>query len=218
MIKNLVYKEFHLNINPWLLVFLAMALLLFIPTWVFFIALAYLFLFFMSLGQMDKANGDLAFACSLPIPKSSVVTARTITVVIIEAAELVLAGFVSLARYWLYPEGNLPGMGMNTNLAFIGVILVMYAVFNLIYLPGSYTRAYRMLWPVAGGSLIAVVIGGVMTYLLSLQPTLAGIFNDRGFGHPWAQILLFAAGLLVYAILTALARRKAVSNFAKVDL
>ena len=218
MITSLINKELRLSVNPWLYIFLAMALLLFIPTWVFFIALAYLFLFFMALGQMDKANQDLTFAISLPIPKSSIVTARTITVVIIEAAELVLAGLVSVARYWLYPDGNLQAMGMNTNLAFFGVMLMMYAVFNLVYLPGSYKRAYRMLWPLAGGSLIAVVIGGFLDYVLSLQPTLARIFNDRGFGHPWAQILLFAAGFVVYAGLTAVAWRKAVSNFAKVDL
>ena len=218
MITTLINKELRLSVNPWLYTFLAMALLLFIPSWVFFIALAYLFLFFVTLGQMDKANGDLTFACSLPIPKSSIVTARAITVVIIEVAELVLAGLVSIARYWLYPEGNLAGMGMNTNLAFFGVMLVMYTIFNLVYLPGSYKRAYRMLWPLAGGSLIAVVIGGLLTYLLALQPTLAGIFNDRGFGHPWAQVLLFAAGLIVYAGLTLIAHRKAVSNFAKVDL
>lgn len=218
MITSLINKELRLNVNPWLYAFLAMALLLFIPTWVFFIALAYIFLFFMALGQMDKANGDLTFACSLPIPKSSVVTARTITVVIIEVAELILAGIVSVARYWLYPGGNLPGMGMNTNLAFFGVMLVMYAVFNVIYLPGSYKRAYRMLWPLAGGSLIAVLIGGFLADLLSLQPTLAGLFNDRGFEHPAAQILLFATGLVVHAGLTALAWRKAVSNFTKVNL
>ena len=218
MIIALINKELRLNVNPWLYAFLAMALLLFIPTWVFFIALAYLFLLFVTLGQMDKANGDLTFMCSLPIPKSSIVTARTTTVVIIEVAELVLAGIVSVARYWLYPEGNLAGMGMNTNLAFFGVMLVMYAIFNVVYLPGAYKKAYRMLWPLAGGSLIAVVIGGMLTYMLSLQPTLARIFNDRGFGHPWAQIILFAVGLVMHAGLTTIAWHKAISNFAKVDL
>jgi len=216
MITNLVYKEFRLNIYPGLLLFWTLVFLFFIPSWVFFIALSYIFLFFMVLGQMDKMNQDLTFACSLPIPKSSIVTARTITVVIIEAANLMIAGLVAIARYWLYPAGN--KAGMNTNLAFFGLMLVMYAIFNVIYLPGSYKKAYRMFWPLLGGSLIAMVVGGALTTLVAVQPDLATIFNDRGLGHPAAQIVTFIAGLIVYAGLTLIARHRAATNFAKVDL
>jgi len=215
--KNLMYKEFRLNINPGLLLFLTLVFLFFIPSWVFFIALSYIYFFFMVLGAMDKVNQDLTFACSLPVPKSSIVSVRTTTVVIIEVVNLVIAGAVSFARYyWLDLGGN--QAGMNTNLAFFGFMLMMYAIFNLIFLPGSYKRAYRMLWPILGGSLIAVVFGGVVTSVIAFQPDLARIFNDRGLGHPAAQITVFVAGLLVYAGLTLLARHKAVSNFAKVDL
>jgi len=216
MIKNLMYKEFRLNINPWFYSFFVLAFLILCPSWPFFIALAYLFLFFMVLGQMDKANQDLEFASSLPVPKVGIVTARTCTVMIVEAAQLLLAGFVAVARYWIYSHDNQGGM--NTNLAFFGVILIMYAIFNLIYLPGSYKRAYRMAWPLLGGSLIAVLVGGALSSVLAFQPRLASIFNDRGMGHPVAQIVTFIGGLVVYAVLTLIAHHKAVDNFSKVDL
>ena len=216
MIKNLIYKEFRLNINPWFYSFLALALLILCPSWPFFIALAYLFMFFMVLSQMDKANQDLGFASSLPVPKGGIATARTCTLVIIETAQLFVAGIVAVVRYMLYAHDN--QAGMNTNLVFFGVMLIMYATFNVIYLPGSYKRPYRMAWPLLGGSLIAVVVGGVLSSVVAFQPRLAAIFNDRGLGHPVAQILVFAAGLVVYAGLTLLARRTAISNFAKVDL
>ena len=216
MIKNLVYKEFHLNVGPWYYSFFVLAFLILCPSWPFFVALAYLFMFFMVLSQGDKVNQDLGFASSLPVPKSAIATARTCTVVLVEAAQLVVAALAAVMRYVLYSRDN--QAGMNTNLAFFGVVLVMYAVFNIIYLPGSYKKAYRMAWPLLGGSLISVVVGGVLTSVIAFQPDLATLFNDRGLSHLGPQATVFIAGLAVYAGLTLIARHKAISNFAKVDL
>jgi|GEM_PF-2387679 len=164
MIKHLLYKEFRLNIYPWMYGFFAFPLLLLVPAWPFFVALAYFFLLVLIIAQTDKANQDLAFGAGLPIPKSGVVTARTWTLVILEVAQVLFAAVVAVGRYWLYSKDN--SAGMNVNLAFFGLIFVMYAVFNLIYLPGAYSRPYRMLWPILGGSMIAVLVGGVATTLV----------------------------------------------------
>ena len=215
MIQNLVYKELRLNINPWAYLWALAALLLLIPSWVFFVALGYIVMFFMMVSQFDKANQDLMFASSLPVPKSGIVLARACTVVITQVANLAVAAPVAIARYWLYPAGN--QAGMNTNLAFFGLVMVMYAVFNLIYLPGSYSRPYRMLWPVLGGSLIALVVGGVLTTLPAVVPAL-DVVNDRGMGHLGHQLAVFAVGVLLYAGGIVLAYRQAAANFAKVDL
>ena len=215
MIKDLMYKELRLNVNPWMYTWLAMALLLFIPSWVFFFAIGYIFMFFMLLGQQDKANQDLAFAMSLPIPKSGIVTARTYTIIIVEIAALLVAAPVAILRYWIYPFNN--AAGMNTNLAFFGFMLMMYAVFNIIFLPGSYKRAYRLLWPILGGSVISVLFAGTVTSLVAILPSLA-FLNDRGLGNLGAQMIVFLIGLGTYAVLTWLAHRQAVANFAEVDL
>lgn len=216
MIKNLIYKEIHLNINPWSYLFAAAIFLLLVPDWPFFIVPAYLYFFFMLIGQFDKTNQDLIFASLLPVPKAGIVTARTYTMVAVELAMLALAAPVAVGRYLMYSAGN--QAGMNVNLAFFGLMLVQYAVFNLIYLPGSYKQAYRMLWPILGGTLISVAVGGGLTTAVSAVPALATLFNDRGLGHAGDQAIVFIAGLLIYVGVAILAHRQAVVNFAKVDL
>jgi len=214
--RNLIIKEFRLNINPFSYAWLLMGALLLIPTWPFFIAVGYCFFFFMLITQIDKANQDLAFALSLPVPKSRIVLARALTMVIVEAAMLVLCAPFAIARYYIYPDGNT--IGMNTNLAFFALMLVMFAVFNAIFLPGAYKAAYRILWPMLGGSVIAAVVGGGLTTLVPFQPWLAARFNDRGLGEPGWQLGLFLVGVLVFAASWFLSYRKAVANFGKVDL
>lgn len=215
MIKDLVYKEFRLNIVPWAYTFFAFALLLLIPSWVFFIAIAYIYMVIMFVAQFDKANNDLAFAMSLPVPKRSIVQARTMTVIIVELGFLALCTPIAILRYYLYPHGN--EVGMNVNLAFFGLMLVMFVIFNTIYLPGAYKRAYRMLWPLLGGTAISVTIIGILTTLIAVIPSLS-ILNDRGLGNLGAQATVFVASVVVYAVVTYVAYRKAASNFAKVDL
>jgi len=212
MIKSLMFKEFRLSVSPLLWLVVVFPFLLLIPSWIFFFALAYVYLAFMVICQTDRANQDLFFVRSLPVPKSGIVLARTCTVVIFQVVQLVLGAVCAVIRHAIYSGNN--AAGMNPNLAFFGLVMVMYAVFNLIFLPGYYKRAYRMLWPILGGAIISVVVGAVLTSV----PMAIPVLNDRGLGHFGYQIVVFLIGVVVYAGLTWLAYRKAASNFEKVDL
>jgi len=216
MIKNLMYKEFRLTINPWSYLWLMGASMMLTPSMPFSIAMGYNGFFFLMTTIFDKANRDVEFAVSLPVSKAGIVTARTCTTVIVQAAQLVVGMVVAVIRYWIYSTDN--QAGMNANLAFFGVMLAMYAVFNLIYLPGSYKRAYRVWWPLVGGLLVSWAFGGAVTSLVAFVGPLKRLFNDRGLGNLGPQSAVFAAGIFVYAGFTFLAHRKAVSNFAEVDL
>jgi len=214
--RDLLYKEWRLSVNPVVWLWLMISVLLMVPDWPYFVVAAYVVFAFMIIGQMDKANQDLAFAVALPVPKRRIVLARTMTVLAFELAMLVVCVPFAVWRYHVYTTDN--AAGMNVNLAFFGLMLVMYAVLNLVYLPGSYSRAYRLLWPVLGGATIAMVVGGTLTTLVAVVPWLSVRLNDRGLGNPGWQAAVFVAGLVVYAGLTVLAYRRAAANFEKVDL
>jgi len=126
-----------------------------------------------------------------------------------------LALKAALIRHRLYDTDNVAGM--NPNMAFFGLVLVMYAVFNAIFLPGSYKAAYRLLWPLLGGSLIAVAVGIALTTLPAVVGQLAAV-NDRGLGNLPAQAAVLVAGVGVYAVTTVFACRWAAANFEGVDL
>jgi hypothetical protein len=215
MLNNLMHKELRLNVPAGLWLCLAFPILLLVPTWPFVIAFGYVFIPVMVIMQMDKANADLLFATLLPVRKRDIVTARTATLALIEAGFVAVGAVFAVVRHFLYDSPN--QAGMNVNLAFFGVVLAMYAVFNAILLPGYYKSAYLMLWPILGGSLVSVLVGGVLALLPPLVPAL-GVVNDRGLGNVGWQLTVLAGGLAVYAAATALAHRQAVSNFERVDL
>lgn len=215
MLSNLIHKELRLNLPAGLWLCLAFPSLVLVPTWPFVIAFGYVFVPVMVIMQMDKANADLLFATLLPVRKRDIVTARTITLALIEAGFVAVGAVFAVVRYFLYDSPS--QAGMNVNLAFFGVVLTMYAVLNAILLPGYYKSAYRMLWPILGGSTVSVLVGAVLTILPPLAPAL-GVVNDRGLGHVGWQLAVLAGGLAVYAAATALAHRQAVSNFERVDL
>ena len=213
---ELARKEFRLNLSPWLTLFWLFGALLLIPAWPYFIAFAYLFMFFMVVSQTDKANRDLEFTVLLPVPRSGIVTARTCTAVIAELSTLALGVPFAIAHHAIYSHDN--QAGMNPNLAFFGLMLVMYATFNLVYLPGSYQAPYRMLWPILGGSLLALAVGGTLTTAVAVVPALAERFNHRGLGQGGWQTLLLALGAVVFGAFTWLAHRRAVAHLNAIDL
>ena len=215
MLKNLIHKELHLNMRWPNFLFAALALLLLVPAWPFAIAFMFIYIPMMIVPQTDRANADLLFAALLPVRKRDIVVARAVSLVGMEAAFVAVGVLAALIRYRLYDADN--PAGMNPNVAFFGLVLVMYAVFNAVFLPGSYKAAYRMLWPILGGSVIAVAVGLVLTTLPAVVPALAGL-NDRGLGHLPAQAAVLGVGAGVYAVTTVFACRRAAASFEGVDL
>jgi hypothetical protein len=216
MTRDLIAKELRLNIAPGLYLMLLLAMLLLIPAWPFYIAFGYVILVIMIVAQTDKANNDLLFTALLPVRKRDMVTARTWVIVGWEMAYVLLGAVFAVVHHALYHESNVTGM--NPNVAFFGTIFVMYAIFNAIYLPGAYTKPYRMLRPLLGGAVAAVFAAGVLNTVPLAIPAVAERFNDRGLGNPLWQLAALVVGLAVYVGATMRASAKAASNFEQVNL
>jgi hypothetical protein len=216
MLKDLMLKELRLNWHPGQWLFLFLACLLLIPEWVYYIAFLYIFIMLMVVVQSDKANGDLVFTALLPVRKRDIVAARMWTIVGWELVYLAVAAVCAAVRMRFYPTEN--GAAMNTNLAFFGTVFIIYAVFNAIFIPGSYKRPYRMLWPLLGGAIIAMVLGAVMDTLPLFISSIGRLFNDNGLGHLPYQLAVLVVGIVVYAGSILWAGKKAMANFEKVDL
>jgi hypothetical protein len=213
--KALLAKEFRLTMSPWfLLVFLPLGLLL-IPMWVFPLAMAYVFVGVMIVVWRDRKDHDLEFLATLPVSFVAQAKARAWTIVLLELTYLVVGMALSVVRFFLYPVGNYASM--NTNLAFFGITLIMYATFNLIFLPAYYSRPYRTWWPLGGGTLIALLVGLGLTTLVAVLPELS-LLNDRGFGNLGPQLGVFAGGAVIFILLSWLATNQAAKNIQKTQL
>ncbi len=216
MLRHLIHKELRLSTHPALLSFLLLPALVLLPQWLYYIAFIYVYILIMIIAQTDKANNDLIFTALLPVRKRDIVTARTCVIVGWELAYIVVAAVCTVVRLWFYPMDNT--VSMNANLAFYGTAFLMYAIFNAIYVPGSYKRPYRMLWPLLGGSLISLVFTAAVNTVVVAVPAVAGLFNDRTWGHLPYQLAAFVVGLAAFAGATLWANKKAAANLEMVDL
>ena len=213
--KDLLYKEFRLWWYPGLFFFLLAGLLLLIPTWPFFIAFWYIFIGFSISFAAGKENQDVFFTVSLPVRKRDVIRARVYAVAIIELLQIVAGIPFAIINNLLYLHGN--SAGMNTNFAFFGVTFLSYAIFNLIFLPGFYKTAYKvisMLWAI----ITAVVCGAAINVVIMLIPVLRTNLNGLGATHFASQFSVLIAGIVFFILLTFLAYRMSANRFEKVDL
>ncbi len=214
--KNLLYKEFRLVINPLYFLTVLFGALLLIPQWPYFIAMLYLFFFVVpNVFTNAKAINDTGFTMMLPIRKREVVKARVISVATLELAQVVSAVPFAFLNMSLYPHGN---MLIDANLAYIGCVFMMYGIFNAIFFPMFYKTAYKLGWPLAIATTASFLFASAVEVLTAAVPAVNHVLDGISGDALIRQLPVLGAGILLYALLTALAYQKSVAKFEKVDL
>jgi hypothetical protein len=216
--KNLLYKEFTLAAHPTIYIFLSFGAMLLIPSYPYYVAYIYtcLAIFFVFLN--GRESKDVFYTASLPIRKRDTVKARCYMIAIIELAQiLVSVPFAVIgSRINPNPQGNLAGI--EANFAFFGFVFVLFALFNIIFIPMFYKTAYQagksFLW---AGSAVAVYIV-VMEAAVQIIPVLKTNLDTSAPDKMIKQLPILAAGIVIYALMMLLAYKKAAHNFEKVDL
>lgn len=229
--KALLYKDFKLCLHPTIFIYLAMVLMLFIPNYMylvpcFFLCNAVFFIF-----QQSRENGDAMYTAMLPVSKALTVKARVWFVVIFELIDLLLlAGMCALS---LVAMENANAAGTDHSLSLLAFALVVFAVFNLTFLPGFYKTGYK-----AGGAFIKASIAvWLMIFLIEGLMIASRILSDQsinvGFfrflsenvdcmpktAEAWTvQAILFGVGAVIYVCCTLLATRLSIKRYEKVSV
>ena len=214
--NNLLYKELRLAMHPTVFIFLSFGILLLIPSWPYFMAFGYLFLAVMNTFMNGKSNHDTFFTASLPVPKRDVVRARVIAIAAAEILQIIAAVPFAYLNTLINPHGNLAGM--NPNIAFLGFVFVMYAVFNAVFFPMFYRTAYKVGIPMLAGTLASVLFVGAVEFLVHTVPFLRTNVNTVGADHLGSQLIVLFADIILFFIAMRFSCRRAADNFEKVDL
>ena len=214
--KDLLYKEFKLSWHPSVYLILLCGALLLIPSWPFFIAFGYIFIAFNNVFYIGRANEDIFFTASLPVRKRDIVRARVCSIAIVELLQVIIAIPFAVINNAVYTNGNMAGM--NTNFAFFGFVLVMYAIFNIIFLPGFYKTAYKIGVPMLLAIFTLMIFAAAVSVAVVVVPVLETQLNGLGADHLLGQLPVLAAGILFFVGLTLLACRISENRFTKVDL
>ena len=225
--KALLNKELRLCLHPTVFIYLGLVLMLLIPNSpylvsCFFVCNAIFFVF-----QQSRENGDALYTAMLPVSKAQAVRAKCLFVVLFEAVDLVLmAGMCAFAIVAMPPHN---AGGTDHGLSLLAFALVLFAIFNLIFLPSFYKTGYKAgsaflkgaigvwIWIViAEGMMIASAAAGSVPFFRFLQETVDCFPQTK---EAWTvQGILFGAALLFWGLGTLLAMHLSVQRYEKVDV
>ena len=214
--KNLLYKEFHLVINPLYYLTVLFGALLLIPQWLYFIAMMYFFFFIIpTIFNNAKAMNDVGFTIMLPVRKRDVVKARVLSVATLELIQIAGGAVFTILNMAIYPWGN---FAIDANLAYLGCVFIMYGIFNVIFFPLYYRTAYKIGWPITIALTAVFLFAFGVEMLVQFEPTAAYVLDGITREALIRQVPVLVGGIVLGALLTVLGYIRSVKNFEKVDL
>ncbi len=214
MTKCLIKKEFLLTAHPMTFVFTFFGIMLIIPNYIYYVAFFYttLGIFF---GFMNgRENRDAYFNAILPVSKKEVVKAKTAFVWIIETASVVFAVPFAIFSRTINPNGsNLAGI--EANVAFFGLSLIMYSLFNAVFLNEFFKTAYKVGKAFVFGSITTAVF--VLVAETADHMPVVGDYLEGKQGQ-LVQLPLLFVGIAIFTASFFVVNIQCAKKYEKVDL
>ncbi len=168
--------------------------------------------------QNAREAGDIVFSALLPIAKKDVVKGKYRFVLLIELCGFALMMVLTIVRMTVLADAAVYRQNplMNANPFFLGMALVIFGMFNTIFVGGFFKTAYKLGKPFVIYIVAAFILIGIAEALHHI-PGLA-VLNAFGTEHLGLQSALLAGGAIIFAALTYLSYNKACKNFERIDL
>ena len=216
--RNIMRKEMKLSASPLCYLFILFGFMFFLPGYPILCGA-----FFTTLGlfqgfQYAREANDVVFSALLPIGKRDVVKGKFLFVCFIEGCSLLLMLAAALVRMTALADSVVYRTNalMNANLFAVGAAMVIFGLFNVIFLGGFFKTAYKMGKPFVVYVIVTFLVIGLFEALHHV-PGL-GAVNAFGFAHIGLQLALLLAGLVIFAVMTLLSYRAACRHFEMIDL
>lgn len=213
--KALLYKQFRLVCHPMTLIFPCFGVMLLIPSYPYTVAFFYVMLGLFFSFMNGREQKDIYYSALLPIRKRDTVKASVLFVLVIELASLLIAVPFAVLSCRINPLGG-NAVGLEPNAALFAAALVLYAIFNGIFLPSFYQTAYKV-----GVSFLKAIIPVSLAVIVCEAsvhfPGMAWLEDCTAAGQiRLLPLLLIAAA--IYGAGLYFAYQKAAQNYEKVDL
>ncbi|MCB2359141.1 ABC-2 transporter permease [Clostridium estertheticum] len=214
--KELMYKEFKLSMQPIAYILLSLSLLLCIPNYPYYVTFFYTCLGIFFVFQINRENRDVYYMIALPIRKRDIVKARFYLVVCIELAQVITCIPFAFIRDNFIPMNN--QVGIEANVAFIGLSFIMLGLFNFIFLTQYYKSGYKIGVPFLKSTTMMVIYIVIAEFMLRVIPYMRDYCDSVRIEDQIKQIPVLILGIILYIVITFLAYKKSADSFDKLDL
>ena len=222
---NLLKKEMKLgNTSQTIIWMLCCFGMFFIPSYPSYIGPFYITLCIMMTFALNQSSHDILYTVLLPVRKIDTVKARFLYCGLVEILSLVFALIPTILRYKIpsFPENR---AGINTTPAFFGLQLILYAIFNLIFLGSVYKNPLKPGVRYFAGAVVYFVVYAlfelpVWMYYADKGPlvSVGQMFTDMSGAFLNRQFIILFGGILIFAGVWALTFARAAKQFEKYDL
>lgn len=214
--KKLLIKDFRLAIHPTVFLFWLLSAMLLIPNYPYYVVMYYssLSLFFVCLS--GRENHDIEYSLMLPVRKRDLVRARICFAVIVQAVQLVIAVPFAALRQSMPLGGN--QVGMDANIAFFGLALLLLGIFNLQFFTGYYRAPEKVGRTFAVSSTLFFIAIAALETLAHILPFFRGRLDTPDPLFLPEKIIVLVVGFASYILLTVLACRISERRFDTLDI
>ena len=229
--KALLYKEFKLAMHPICYVFIAMfPLMILIPSYPIAIGFIYVLtcypVLFLGANKGQQSN-DLLYSTLLPIRKKDIVKARIMTVFIMHLAFIAITSALypvalminnsitesALAEDPMANPITNAGLGLNSYVLVLAIVIIGYAIADLIFFPIYYKNGKSIVMSTLLMILGFVIYLGVFTIGLPYIPGCEWI-NELPL---WIQFIALGVSFILYAVLHLAVYKISAKRLEKVD-
>ncbi len=216
--KKLLFKELRLSVATISYCFVAFALLVFLPGYpillgAFFTALGIFYSF-----QAMRENQDISYSLLLPVTKADIVKSKFAVSVFLEGCSFLIMAIVTVIRMTALKDSAVYRANalMGANLVFLGYALLVFGLFNFLFIRGFFKTGYYIGKPFVLFCVVAMVVVGIAETLHHV-PGL-GALNAFGSDHLGVQCVALCIGICLFALLTGAALKQSVRSFERIDL
>lgn len=211
--KNLIYKELKLSINKFFFLLpVILGGLLFIPNWIFL--LVFYYFFWISIPQIYGAyiqHGDYNFLSVLPVKRKDIVSSKVYALFILELTHIIFAVIFGLIHNELYGSWN---FFFDINLAFYGVSILLFGVFNITFLPAYFKTAHFFGKPLIYATIATIIFGFIFEFGIAKYQFMKDIFE----GTLMVQTIVFIVAAILGVLLSVVALNISQKRMMEIDL
>jgi len=161
-----------------------------------------------------RETNDIYYTALLPVKKRDTVKAKCLLMVLAQMTQLLISLPFAVLRVHILPGGN--PAGIEANVAYYGFGLIIYTIFNVVFLPQFFKTAYG----IDKAFLLAIIPASIVVIIMEVLvhfPLFAWL-DSVAPDALLRQLPILAVGVVVYGLGMLFAYRIAAERFEKVDL
>lgn len=214
--RNLLRKEIRLGSSPLSLYFTLFSLMFLIPGYPILCGAFFITLGLFQSFQYTRESNDIIYTVLLPVAKKDAVISKFLFVVFIEALGFLGMSICTVLRMTVLSDTQVyvSNALMSANLFALAMALVIFCLFNFIFVRLFYKTAYSFTKPFivyAVSCFVTLILAEALHFLPSLE-----VLNSTKVGS--VQLLCLTSALVLYVLVTLLSIRLSCRSFEEVDL